>query len=109
MLQRQGLNIKENHQVLTKFSCIEKVQKWRYIRVIPKSLKNTENSKENLGLGIMMILISLINNKAYKYFCFLFFLTNYKGAFGIYNKFYYLPHQKNSYLWRMPAPKILDR
>jgi hypothetical protein len=87
MLQRQGLNIKENHQVLTKFLCIKKVQKWRYIRVIPKSLKNTENSKENLGLRIIIILISLINNKAYKYFHFLFFLINYEGAFEIYNKF----------------------
>jgi hypothetical protein len=56
-------------------------------RVIPKLFKNTKNLKENLGFRIMIILISLINNKAYKYFYFLFFLTNYKDAFGIYNKF----------------------
>jgi hypothetical protein len=70
-----------------KFLYIKKVQKWRYIKVIPKLLKNTKNLKENLSFKIIMILISLINNKAYKYFYFLFFLTNYKGAFGIYNKF----------------------
>jgi hypothetical protein len=70
-----------------KFLCIKKVQKWRYIRVIPKLLKNIKNLKENLGFEIIIILISLINNKAYKYFYFLFFLINYKGAFEIYNKF----------------------
>ena len=70
-----------------KFLCIKKVQKWRYIRVIPKLFKNTKNLKENFSLKIIIILISLINNEVYKYFYFLFFLTNYKGVFGIYNKF----------------------
>jgi len=43
-----------------KFSYIKKVQRWRYIRVITKLLGNTKNLKGNLGLGIIMILISAI-------------------------------------------------
>jgi len=60
MLQGQELNIKENRWVLTKFLCIKKVQRWRYIRVITKLLENTKNLKGNLGLGIIIILISAI-------------------------------------------------
>ena len=54
---------------------------------IPKLLKNTKNLKENISFKIIIILISLINNKVYNFFYFLLFLINYKSVFKIYNKF----------------------
>ena len=43
------------------------------MKAMPKLLKNTKNLKENLGLKIIIILISLINNKVYKKFISRFF------------------------------------